>query len=69
MMTFEELVTLIGPGFHPDTRGKDYASLPVSVTAADVDRVVDDAFMERTCEGDVYDRTLNLFHRNGWMNP
>jgi len=37
------LVRAIGDGFHPDTPGSDYASLPAGYTAADVDAIIDRA--------------------------
>lgn len=39
-MTYPELVISIGPGFHPDTRGADYATLPDGLEPGDVDRIV-----------------------------
>ena len=40
---FLELAAKVGPGFHPDTRGADYESLPEGVTPERVDKVVEDA--------------------------
>jgi hypothetical protein len=42
MKTFEEIVRAIGHGFHPDTAGEDYLSLPEGVTPDDVDAAVAD---------------------------
>lgn len=41
---YEKLARAIGGGFHPDTRGADYTSLPDGYTAVDVDRIVEAAF-------------------------
>lgn len=65
-MTFEELVRAIGPGFHPDIAGSEYTNLPDGVTVEDYERIVGLAELEETCEGDIYDQTLNIFIRNGW---
>ena len=35
-----ELVQAIGPGFHPDTRGQDYTSLPAGYTPERVEGIV-----------------------------
>lgn len=51
-----ELAAKIGPGFHPDTRGADYTSLPDGVTPERVDKVVDDAL---TYGVDVYGVALD----------
>lgn len=37
------LAAAIGGGFHPDTRGADYTSLPEGITPERVDKVVDEA--------------------------
>ena len=37
---YVDLVRLVGPGFHPDTRGADYTSLPEGITPERVDEVV-----------------------------
>jgi len=39
---FKQYVTMvraIGPGFHPDTRGSDYTSLPAGYTPQQVDQI------------------------------
>lgn len=43
---YRALVRMIGPGFHPDTRGADYTNLPPGLTAEDVDRIVDNALRD-----------------------
>lgn len=43
MYDYYRLVTAIGPGFHPDTPGAAYASLPTGYTPAAVDAIVDRA--------------------------
>lgn len=53
------LVRAIGMGFHPDTRGDDYTSLPDGVTAEDVDRIVEAAF---NADFDPYNVALDLIH-------
>lgn len=40
---YVDLVRAIGPGFHPDTRGDDYTSLPEDYDAAAVDATIADA--------------------------
>lgn len=40
---YRGLVRKIGHGFHPDTRGAEYFSLPEGVTPALVDKVIQDA--------------------------
>jgi len=40
---FEQYVTMvraIGPGFHPDTRGSDYTSLPAGYTPERVESIL-----------------------------
>lgn len=37
---YQQIVTLIGPGFHPDTPGDGYTSLPDGVTPQDVDDAI-----------------------------
>lgn len=39
----ERLIRAIGGGFHPDTRGGDYTSLPDGWTAEEVDYTIDSA--------------------------
>lgn len=41
---YENLVEAIGAGFHPDTFGAEYESLPDQYSAEDVDRIVEAAF-------------------------
>ena len=67
-MTYEDLVKAIGQGFHPDTPGGDYTSLPEGVTARDVDRIVGDAFRDMVdgLEDDPYTRALAVFRDMGW---
>lgn len=62
-MTYEELIRKIGPGFHPDTRGYEYASLPDGVTAEEVENVVNEAHQE----GNAYTRAWNVFILEGWI--
>ena len=59
-MTFEELVQAIGLGFHPDTPGDKYTSLPEGITPEDVDRIVNEAWAESDMHlaPDPYRRTL-----------
>lgn len=64
-MTLEELIDTIGPGFHPDTPGTDYTSLPEGITPAMVDDVLDAAFDDDS--GRVYHDTLARFIKNGWV--
>jgi hypothetical protein len=52
---FVVMVRSIGPGFHPDTRGSDYVSLPSRYSAVMVDILVDDA---RSLGVDVYDLAI-----------
>ena len=58
--TYEELVRAIGPGFHPDTYGDDYTSLPAGLTPEIVDEVVAVAFVmhEAGDDKDPYSRAL-----------
>lgn len=56
---FKALVRAIGGGFHPDTRGDNYTSLPEGYTAGDVDRIVDAMFATGV---DPYEATLDLIH-------
>jgi hypothetical protein len=57
---YRALVTAIGPGFHPDTRGEDYTSLPDGYTPDRVDAIVDRAFALNL---DVYGGVLDLFNQ------
>jgi hypothetical protein len=54
-----ELIASIGPGFHPDTRGDDYNSLPDGYEPADVDRIIEAAFADGV---DVYGVALDAIH-------
>jgi hypothetical protein len=66
MMTYEQLITKVGPGFHPDGRAEDYTSLPAGVSAKTFDKIVDEA---HEC-GDAYERAFNTFVVNQWIkNP
>lgn len=56
---YTALVRAIGGGFHPDTRGADYTSLPDGYTAELVDEIVDDALGSGL---DVYGVALDLIH-------
>ena len=56
------LVKMIGSGFHPDTRGADYANLPDGVTPEDVDRIVETAFEAYEYRDDVYGQALDIIH-------
>lgn len=58
---FRTLVRAIGGGFHPDTRGADYISLPEPYTPADVDRTVEAALAAGV---DVYGEALDLIHED-----
>jgi hypothetical protein len=40
---YVDLVRAIGDGFHYDTRGTDYTTLPADYSPADVDRIVESA--------------------------
>lgn len=51
------LIGRIGGGFHPDTRGADYDSLPDGVDAETVDRTVDEALAAGV---DVYGVALDV---------
>lgn len=42
--SYVALVKMIGAGFHPETRGADYVSLPSPLTAERVDAIIDDAY-------------------------
>lgn len=55
---YEGLVRAIGMGFHPDTRGDNYTSLPDGVTPEDVDRIVTAAFA--ATDFDVYEVALTI---------
>lgn len=39
---YERIVKAIGHGFHPDTPGEDYLSLPQGIEPRDVDQAVED---------------------------
>lgn len=54
---YVSLVAAIGPGFHPDTSGADYGSLPEGITAERVDEVVNAAI---EYELDVYALALDV---------
>ena len=41
--TLEDLARIIGNGFHPDTTGSEYSSLPAGITPQLVDSIVDEA--------------------------
>lgn len=56
---YRGLVRDIGPGFHPDTLGLEYDSLPSGWTAQDVDDVIDMAMAEQI---DVYGIALDIIH-------
>lgn len=61
-MDYDELVLAIGAGFHPDTRGDDYASLPEGLPPEDVDMTVELAMIAHD-EGtgpDPYERAVEL---------
>jgi hypothetical protein len=55
---YDALVRAMGMGFHPDTRGADYATLPDGYTAELVDAVVLAYVM---AGGDPYDRAVDVF--------
>jgi hypothetical protein len=55
---YERLVRAIGMGFHPDTRGDNYTSLPDGVTPEDVDRIVTAACA--ATDFDVYEVALTI---------
>lgn len=66
-MTYDELVLAIGPGFHPDTRGDEYTSLPEGLAPEDVDMVVELAFIEEETGGPCpYSRALELLQWDGF---
>jgi hypothetical protein len=44
-VNYRRLVTAIGGGFHPDTRGDDYVTLPAGITADMVDQTIDAALV------------------------
>lgn len=56
---YDRLVKAIGMGFHPDTRGDNYTSLPEGYTPADVDRIVTAAFA--ATDFDVYEVAVAIF--------
>lgn len=57
---YRGLVDQIGWGFHPDTPGDDYTSLPAGVTPEQVDRVIGAALAARV---DVYGIALDWLQR------
>lgn len=61
---YTRLVLSIGRGFHPDTRGVDYVSLPAGYTAEDYERIVLTAVEEGVDIYDVAAFTLDLGHYN-----
>ena len=61
MNEYERLVRKIGPGFHPDTRGEDYANLPEGLTPAYVNRVV-------AAEEHPYSKAITVFKQEGWFH-
>lgn len=69
-MAYEDLVRLVGPGFHPDTRGNEYTSLPAGLTPKDVDKIVRDAFARNTALPSKftspYARAWQVFKEQGW---
>lgn len=69
-LTYEELVRKIGPGFHPDTAGDEYDSLPEGVDPSAVDFVVRAALLIHEIwpseKSDPYDRALTVFKEEGW---
>lgn len=54
---YRSLVAAVGSGFHPDTRGNDYSTLPAGITARDVDRIIDAAHAAGL---DVYSVALDI---------
>ena len=58
--SYEDVVRRIGLGFHPDTYGEDYESLPAGLTPEVVDEVVAVAFAmhEGGSDKDPYTRAL-----------
>jgi hypothetical protein len=56
--TFKQMVRDFGLGFHPDTRGADYESLPDGYTVGLVDDMIASAF---ETVPDVYKITLDVF--------
>lgn len=57
---YQQIVTVIGAGFHPDTPGADYTTLPEGITAQDVDDAVTDALEAGI---DVHSVALETLHR------
>lgn len=64
MMSYEELIRAIGPGFHPDVRGEDYAVLPAHITPQMVNQVVDYAHSDGS---NPYRRAFHVFIEQGWI--
>lgn len=56
---YRALIRAIGAGFHPDTRGSDYASLPDEYTAESYETIVWAAFAAGL---DVYGIALDEIH-------
>lgn len=54
---YRRMVAAFGAGFHPDTRGADYSTLPAGYTATIVDNVIDDALAYNL---DVYDIAIAI---------
>lgn len=65
--SYRDLVARIGGGFHPDTRGDAYTSLPDGITPERVDAVVDAALAMGL---DVYGIALDTVHADhGFEHP
>lgn len=56
-VNYRRLVTAIGGGFHPDTRGADYVTLPAGITPDMVDQTIDAAL---DADLDVYDIAIEI---------
>lgn len=54
---YRKMVAAIGPGYHPDTPGDDYDSLPTGYTAAGVDRITREVLVT---PADPYDIALEV---------
>lgn len=58
-IAYRNLVAAFGGGFHPDTRGDDYESLPAGITAEQYETIVEATFAAGL---DAYGLALDEIH-------
>lgn len=64
-MTYKELVTAVGPGFHPDTYGSHMRKLPDGIDIFEYDRIVNQAHTDMGAS--IYNETMRIFLEQGWV--